>query len=201
MLREAFLGEICMVAFNFVPEGWMFCDGRLLNVKQYETLYRLLGNQYGGVKDQTFALPDLRGRMPICAGERASDKRSFTFCESGGSSSVRLIADNLPPHQHKLTGQKLKANISLTPQASQGAASTSDPSNAVWSNSGNDPFAMSNCFSTVISDLKNMRPLQASIETELSGTTAMQGSGSAFDVMNPYLSLNFIICVYGTYPH
>ncbi|MFW2036723.1 hypothetical protein [Acinetobacter junii] len=60
---------------------------------------------------------------------------------------------------------------------------------------------MSNCFSTVISDLKNMRPLQASVETELSGTTAMQGSGSAFDVMNPYLSLNFIICVYGTYPH
>ena len=200
MLREAFLGEICMVAFHFVPQGWMFCDGRLLNAQEHSSLYNLLGNTYGGEKDKTFALPDLRGRMPICAGERASDKRSFTFCESGGSSSVRLIADNLPQHQHKLTGQKLKANISLTPQASQGTANRTDPSNAVWSNAGNDPFAMSNCFSTVISDLKNMRPLQASIETELSGTTAMQGSGSAFDVMNPYLSLNFIICVYGTYP-
>ena len=58
-----------------------------------------------------------------------------------------------------------------------------------------------NSFTTATSGLKNMRPIQASIETELLGETAMQGSGSAFDVMNPYLSLNFIICVYGTYPH
>lgn len=200
MIREAFLGEICMVAFHFVPHGWMFCDGRLLNVKQYEALFNLLGYTYGGEKDKTFALPDLRGRMPICAGERRSDKRSFSLCEAGGNASVRLIADNLPPHQHALTGQKLKANISLTPQASQGAANTSDPSNAVWSNAGDDPSTMSNCFSTVTSGLKNMRPIQANIETELSGMTSMQGSGLAFDVMNPYLSLNFIICVDGMYP-
>lgn len=200
MLREAFLGEICMVAFHFVPQGWMFCDGRLLNVKEHETLYQLLGNTYGGEKDKTFALPDLRGRMPICAGERLTDKQSFSLAQKGGSASVRLDARNLPTHQHKLTGQKLKANISLTPQASQGAASTSDPSNAVWSNSGDDLLTMSNSFSTVTSGLKNMRPIQASIETELSGMTAMEGSGLAFDVTNPYLSLNFIICVHGTYP-
>lgn len=196
MLRESFLGEICIVAFNFVPEGWMFCDGRLLNVKEHQTLYQLLGNRYGGEEDKTFALPDLRGRMPICAGERVSDKRSFNFCEVGGSASVRLIADNLPKHQHGLIGQKLKANVSITPQASQGVADTIDPSNAVWANT--ESFVP--VFSTDTSDLKNMRPIQASIETELSGNTQIQGLGSAFDVMNPYLSLNFIICVHGTYP-
>lgn len=195
MLREEFLCEICMVAFHFVPEGWMFCDGRLLNVKEHEALFQLLGNTYGGEKDKTFALPDLRGRMPICAGERLTDKQFFSFAQQGGSASVGLIADNLPPHQHKLTGQNLKANISLTPLASQDMGDTTDPSNTVWAHTTGETI-----YSTSTSGLKNMRLIQASIETELFGMTGIEGSGLVFDVTNPYISLNFIICVHGTYP-
>lgn len=195
MLREAFLGEICMVAFHFVPQGWMFCDGRLLNAQEHSSLYNLLGNTYGGEKDKTFALPDLRGRMPMCAGERLTDKQSFSLAQQGGSASVRLDGRNLPTHQHKLNEQKIKANLSLTPLASQEMGDTPDPSNAVWAHTTGETI-----YSTNTSGLKNMRPIQASIETELSGMTAMEGSGLAFDVTNPYLSLNFIICVHGTYP-
>jgi microcystin-dependent protein len=83
-----------MFAGNFAPAGWMFCEGQLLPIVQYETLFNLIGTTYGGDGQNTFALPDLRGRVPIHNGN------GFTLAETGGLESVTLTKSQIPTHTH-----------------------------------------------------------------------------------------------------
>src|SRR5579872_3928597 len=85
------LGEIRPFAFGTVPTGWHICDGSLLTITSYTALYSLLGAQFGGDGRTNFALPDLRGRVPMGGG---------TFAEPGGAESVTLSTPNVPPHSH-----------------------------------------------------------------------------------------------------
>ena len=77
-MAQPYVGEIRMFAGNFAPAGWMFCEGQLLPISEYETLFNLIGTTYGGDGQSTFALPDLRGRVPIHFGN------GFTLAETGG---------------------------------------------------------------------------------------------------------------------
>jgi microcystin-dependent protein len=83
-----------MFAGNFAPAGWMFCEGQLLPISEYETLFNLIGTTYGGDGQSTFALPDLRGRLPIHQGN------GFTLAETGGVESVTLTISQIPGHSH-----------------------------------------------------------------------------------------------------
>jgi microcystin-dependent protein len=83
-----------MFAGNFAPAGWMFCEGQLLPISEFETLFNLIGTTYGGDGQSTFALPDLRGRLPIHQGA------GFTLAESGGVESVTLTVQQIPAHNH-----------------------------------------------------------------------------------------------------
>ena len=76
-MAQPYIGEIRMFAGNFAPDGWMFCSGQLLPISEYETLFQLIGTTYGGDGQSTFALPDLRGRIPIHQGN------SFVLAETG----------------------------------------------------------------------------------------------------------------------
>jgi microcystin-dependent protein len=87
-----------MFAGNFAPAGWMFCEGQQLPISDYETLFNLIGTTYGGDGQSTFALPDLRGRLPIHAGS------GLTFAQSGGSETVTLAVSQIPAHSHPLIG-------------------------------------------------------------------------------------------------
>jgi microcystin-dependent protein len=95
-MAQPYVGEIRMFAGNFAPVGWMFCEGQLLPISENETLFNLIGTTYGGDGESTFALPDLRGRIPIHQGN------GFILAETGGVESVTLTTNQTPIHTHPM---------------------------------------------------------------------------------------------------
>jgi microcystin-dependent protein len=95
-MAQPYVGEIRMFAGNFAPAGWMFCEGQLLPISENETLFQLIGTTYGGDGESTFALPDLRGRLPIHQGN------SFMLAQNGGAEEVTLTIQQIPAHSHAL---------------------------------------------------------------------------------------------------
>lgn len=95
-MAQPYVGEIRMFAGNFAPAGWMFCEGQLLPISEYETLFNLIGTTYGGDGQSTFALPDLRGRIPLHQGN------GFTLAETGGAEEITLTVSQIPAHSHPL---------------------------------------------------------------------------------------------------
>jgi microcystin-dependent protein len=95
-MAQPYVGEIRMFAGNFAPAGWQFCEGQLLPISENETLFNLIGTTYGGDGQSTFALPDLRGRIPIHQGN------GFTFAETGGVEEITLTISQIPAHTHAL---------------------------------------------------------------------------------------------------
>jgi len=111
-----------MVGFNFAPAGWATCDGQVMAISQNDTLFTLIGTTYGGDGQETFNLPDLRGRLPIHAGQGPglSNKQ---IGESAGTETVTLTTQQIPLHTHLA-------------QAQAGAGNQSTPNNGVWAASG-----------------------------------------------------------------
>ena len=93
-MSEPFLAEIRIVGFNFAPRGWAFCDGQILPINQNQSLYSLLGTNYGGDGRTSFALPDLRGRTPIHVGD------GHTLAQKSGAETVTLTAAEIAAHTH-----------------------------------------------------------------------------------------------------
>src|SRR3979409_1866233 len=95
-MAQPYVGEIRMFAGNFAPAGWMFCEGQLLPISENETLFNLIGTTYGGDGQSTFALPDLRGRIPLHQGN------GFTLAATGGVETVTLTVQQMAGHTHTL---------------------------------------------------------------------------------------------------
>ncbi len=93
-MAQPYVGEIRMFAGNFAPAGWMFCEGQLLPISENETLFQLIGTTYGGDGESTFALPDLRGRLPMHQGN------GFILAETGGAEEITLTVNQIPTHNH-----------------------------------------------------------------------------------------------------
>lgn len=93
-MSNPYVGEIRMFGGNFAPAGWMFCEGQLLPISENETLFNLIGTTYGGDGQSTFALPDLRGRLPIHQGN------GFILAQTGGTEEVTLTVQQIPGHSH-----------------------------------------------------------------------------------------------------
>ncbi len=93
-MAQPYVGEIRMFAGTFAPAGWMFCEGQLLPISENETLFNLIGTAYGGDGESTFALPDLRGRLPVHMGS------GYILAETGGVESVTLTTNQMPVHLH-----------------------------------------------------------------------------------------------------
>ena len=143
-MAQPYVGEIRMFAGNFAPAGWLFCDGQLLPISENETLFNLIGTTYGGDGQETFALPDLRGRVPVHQGN------GTTLAEAGGTETVTLTVAQSPNHAHTFvvstnnattanpSGNVLAQTPSYTPYA---AFNPSTPLNAasVTSVGGSQP--------------------------------------------------------------
>jgi microcystin-dependent protein len=111
-MAQPYVGEIRIFAGNFAPAGWMFCEGQLLPISENETLFQLIGTTYGGDGESTFALPDMRGRIPVHQGN------GITLAEMAGVEEVTLTAQQIPNHSHPLL-------------ASSGTATTGTPGNLI----------------------------------------------------------------------
>jgi microcystin-dependent protein len=105
-MAQPYVGEIRMFAGNFAPAGWMFCEGQLLPISENETLFQLIGTTYGGDGESTFALPDLRGRIPIHQGN------GFILAETGGAEQITLTVQQIAAHSHPLIATTSVANQS-----------------------------------------------------------------------------------------
>lgn len=170
-MAQPYVGEIRMFAGNFAIAGWMFCEGQLLPISEYETLFNLIGTTYGGDGQSTFALPDLRGRIPIHKGTGGG--ATYTLAESFGVESVTLTVNQIPSHTHSLLG-------------TNNNGSTSSPAGAVLArNASVDGYT---------SDTSGgINPLNA-------GSISASGGNQPHDNFMPYLCVNFIISLFGIFP-
>lgn len=134
-MSQPFIGEIRMVGFNFPPIGWATCDGQILSIAQNDVLFQLIGTTYGGDGQQTFALPNLAGRIPIHMGT-GPGLTTRVIGELAGSETITLITNQLPVHNHPPQAQSANGNLN-TPQNGVWAAA---PSSRYSTNAANVPM-------------------------------------------------------------
>ncbi len=167
---DPFLGEIALVPYTFAPQGWAFCNGQILPISQNTALFSLLGTTYGGDGISTFALPDLRGRVPISSGQ-GPGLSDYTVGQTGGEENHTLTVNEMPSHAHNAQGTT--------------AVGLSDnPSNAVPAKNaaGIPQYGMG-----------TLAPMAgAAIQSN--------GGGLPHNNLPPYLSMNYIIALVGIYP-
>ena len=175
-----------MVAFNFPPQGWAFCEGAILPISQNQALFSLLGTTFGGDGRVNFALPDLRGRTPIHVGS------GHTLGERGGEQAHTLSIAELPTHAHVAQGVNA-------------AATTPDPTNGFFAQA---PAAIGTVYSTAGSPLAALNPASVAnvytaaqnLTTLIPGTVANVGGSQAHLNMQPFLTLSFCIALQGIFP-
>jgi len=178
-----YIGEIKIVGEDYAPQGWLPCDGRLLNIAEYTPLFNLIGTRYGGNGTTTFALPDLRGKVPIHQGS------GFTQGQSGGTETTTLAVDQLPAHRHSISGLAVPAfganpGTSSSPEGRYPAIA---PGNALYSRSERTDDDESGWMADLTVDHPDR-------------VVAAVGGGQAHTNLQPYLCLNFVICVNGYNP-
>ncbi|HMB92054.1 MAG TPA: tail fiber protein [Rhodothermales bacterium] len=169
-MSEPFLAEVRMVGFNFAPRGWALCDGQILPINQNQSLYSLLGTTYGGDGRTTFALPDLRGRVPIHVG-RSNGGDEHRLGQKSGEETHTLAVNEMPQHKHLA-------------QASPTNADTPIPA------AGN----------VLARNLSEAYVAPANLSPMRSGTITNVGGGQAHENMQPYLAVNFCIALQGLFP-
>lgn len=128
-MSDPYVGEVRLFAGNFAPLGWAFCQGQLVPISENETLFNLIGTTYGGDGQQTFALPDLRGRVPVhqFQGPGLSSRQ---MGEMAGTESVTLTVGQMPAHSHALRASTAAASVTTPAGALLGATSVNSYDNA-----------------------------------------------------------------------
>lgn len=168
---EPYIGTIILFGFDFAPKGWAKCDGQLLPIAQNQALFSLLGTRYGGDGQTTFALPDLRSRVPLGAGQGPGLSR-YEIGHSGGIESVTLTQANLPAHTHPL-------------MASVEPGDSGNPSGNVLASTGATDLEYSTAGPNTMMNGRAIGP---------------SGSNMPVQIMQPYLTLNYCIALYGIFP-
>ncbi|MDN5923579.1 MAG: tail fiber protein [Xanthomonadales bacterium] len=171
-MADPFVAEIRIFPFNFVPEGWAFCDGQLLPLSQNTALFSLLGTTYGGNGKSNFALPDLQGRAPMHPGQ-GPGLSLHDLGESGGSETVSLLESEVPSHNHGL--------LSLgTP--------------------GNRTTPAGNTIARPTAGVAFVPSAGASLVPMSQQALAPNGSDQPHNNMQPYLTMYFCIALQGVFP-
>jgi microcystin-dependent protein len=173
-MTDAFTAEIRIVPFTFAPPGWAFCDGQLLYITQNADLFSLIGNFYGGDGRTTFAVPDLRGSLPVGVGQGAT-LSNYDIGQTGGAAAVGLTVQQIPAHTHMV-------------KAANAPGDANSPIAAAWA-------------SPRYGRVTEKAYAQGTADTQLSPSAiASVGQNHTHNNLPPYLALNFIICLQGTYP-
>ena len=192
---EGYLGTIQVFGGNFAPKNWTLCHGQLLSISQYPDLYKILGTIYGGDGKTTFALPDLKGRASIGAGT-GTNLTPVILGQKGGSETATLTVSEIPAHNHTAAFQSSEASGTVNPSAFSGRASLSDdPTNnfPAKTQAGNEIYSDASDVEMGQSDVNvNVSDVQMEIEKT--------GGNNSFNIRNPFLGVNYIICINGIFP-
>lgn len=167
-----YIGEIAIFCGNFAPAGWAFCDGSLLLISEYDALFQLIGTTYGGDGEETFALPDLRGRAPMHAGSGAGLTNRI-IGETAGVEAVTLTVRQIPSHTHQ-------------PSVSTAPGTTASPQAAFPADGGNGSAQYT--------------PDTASLLKQPAQNLGVVGGSQPHENMQPYLVVNYIISLFGVFP-
>jgi len=169
-MSNPFVGEIRLFAGNFAPNGWAFCDGQLLAIADNEVLFQLIGTTYGGDGQNTYALPDLRGRVPVHQGQGSGLSPRVIGAEYGVE-TVALTLAQTPAHTHVMQASTNAATPGTGPANVLGASASPH----IWGSGGTAGYF------------------------GLNAVTFLQG-GQPHENMGPSLGLNFIISLFGIFP-
>lgn len=213
MKLENYTGQIKIFAGNFAPKGWAFCDGRELDISQYQNLFAVIGINYGGDGIIKFKIPDLRGRIPVGFELNLSSHQmkkfrrgssTYYIGREGGSNSVLLKPENIPTHTHdaKFTGTgikdgELRAEVAVNAYDKTGTKDT--PTDGYWAYGDGETMSYK-----ATGDIK-----MASDAVNISGTGIVDGKvsvedvgmGEPLEIVQPFLGLNFIIALDGIFPN
>lgn len=176
---NGYIGSVTLFAGNFAPRSWAFCQGQLLSIAQNTALFSILGTTYGGNGTTTFALPDLRGRAVIGAGQ-APGLSLYSLGQMGGTESTTLLGLNLPLHTHP-------ASITIIPDAAATADQASPASGVYAPPASGEPFYGS-------APVAQMQAYPGTINT---GST---GNSIPFSTLHPVMALCYIVCMQGIFP-
>jgi microcystin-dependent protein len=176
-MGESYVGEIRMFGGNFAPNGWMLCQGQMLAISEYETLFNLIGTTYGGDGQSTFGLPDLQSRVPIHMGTGGGG--TYIQGQPGGVESVTLILNQIPVHNHAVQVATAGGNQNVP--------------------------AANSILSTEAESVANRAPVYlayaATNQVQLAAqTVGSTGGNQPHSNIQPILAINFIISLYGIYP-
>ncbi|MBN1674806.1 MAG: phage tail protein [Kiritimatiellae bacterium] len=176
-MSEPFIGEIRMFGFSWVPEDWALCDGQLLLISQNASLYSLLGTTYGGNGTTDFALPDLRGRVPMSAGQGVGLSNRVVGA-SGGQEVVWLNETQIPSHTHTVSAQ-------VETVSAFGNQTTPGDNRLARADDGEKNYSSASSDSTLAG---------------VSATASETGGGSWHTNVQPFLVVLFCIALTGVYP-
>jgi microcystin-dependent protein len=169
-----------MFGGNFAPAGWALCDGQLMQIIENDALFQLIGTTYGGDGQSTFALPNLQSRAPMHMGNNG---QTFQIGEMNGNESVTLTVNQMPNHNHLVT----------VASASQGGAVAVPANNTVLADETLNPTPATTPFPYL--------PFVNSGAVALAPNSIQQAGGSQpHDNMQPFLTVNFIISLFGIFP-
>jgi microcystin-dependent protein len=185
-LDSPYLSEIALFAFGFAPQGWATCSGQLLPINQNQALFSLLGTTYGGNGQTTFALPDLRGRVPMGFGPDPAPGHDRG--ETGGSETATLAVAHLPQHVHVIDASGLTATAACT----NGAANQRSPVGAI-------PAMEAAGVTAAYSNAPPDGTMKAG-GVPIAMTTGVTGGGQPHANRQPYLALNYCIALQGVFP-
>jgi microcystin-dependent protein len=170
-MSNPFVGEIRMFGGNFAPAGWAFCDGSSIPISENDTLFNLIGTTYGGDGQSTFALPDLRGRIPIHQGQGPGISQSYVIGQSAGVEAVTLTTQQIPAHNHNMS-------------ASTAAATNPSPSGNI--------LAASPTIASYVIDVAGPQLASGAVQ----GT----GGSQPHENLMPFQCISFIISLSGVFP-
>jgi len=173
------IGEIRLWTVSYAPDGWIFCDGRSLNISDYPSLFQLIGTTYGGDGLSTFKVPDLQSRVPIGAGQGLG-LPNYTLGQTGGSEQNTLTVSNLPVHNHTYNG------FGILVSSEDGHKTTI---------AGNYPAVNGAYMYSTIADSQ-----MAATSATLTVADAGAATPDAIPNMKPYLVISYIICYDGEFP-
>ncbi len=179
-----YIGEIIYVGFNFPPNGWHLCDGALLSISQNSVLFQLIGTTYGGDGVNTYAVPNLSGRIPIHQGQ-SNGTSNYVIGQEGGAETATLTTGTMPAHNHSLS-----FNAPL-PGTSAIATSAVPAGHALASTGRNLTYS---------SSAPNVSLGGSVTLSSSSGFTGNSGGGQPFSIMPPYLTVTCAISLFGVFP-